>query len=237
MRAPTLKRMFSSTFFDDREDAAEQLAAALQEYRGRNPLVLAIPRGAVPIGHILAERLQGELDLVLVHKLSAPSDPEYAIGAVDESGWAYVSPLEAPELASNPAFEAIRQQQVDALRQRRASYTPWLQPISPAQRICIVVDDGLATGATMIAALHAVRAKGPTALIGAVPVAAHVSLPEVEPLADRFVCLHAVPGFGAVSSYYARFEQIEDEEVKSILRRHARSPAGPQTGSLPKEGH
>jgi predicted phosphoribosyltransferase len=200
--------------FDSRNDAARQLAKALAHFRGRNPLVLAIPRGSVGMGKVIADELEGELDVVLVHKLRSQFNPEFAIGAVDESGWTYI----ANHADADDAYiEREKQAQLETLRKRRAQYTPALPPIDPKGRIVIVVDDGLATGASMIAALHAARAKQPQRLICAVPVAAPDSLERVRPLADEVVCLDAPQGFYAVGQFYREFGQIEDEEVVALL--------------------
>ena len=203
--------------FVDRIDAAQRLAKALAEYRGQNPLVLAIPRGAVPMGKIIAAALGGELDVVLVRKLRAPFSPEFAVGAIDESGWVYVAP-HAREAGADEAYLAReRETQLALLRQRRAQYTPARAPINPAARVAIVIDDGLATGATMIAALHSVRAKQPRRLVCAVPVAAPQSVDVVAPYADEVVCLEAPVEFYAVGQFYRSFAQVEDETVIAAL--------------------
>jgi putative phosphoribosyl transferase len=203
--------------FVDRTDAAQRLAKALAPYRGQNPLVLAIPRGAVPMGKILAAALDGELDVVLVRKLRAPFSPEFAVGAIDESGWIYVAP-HAREAGADEAYLARESEtQLALLRRRRAQYTPARAPIDPAARVAIIIDDGLATGATMIAALHSVRAKHPRRLVCAVPVAAPQSLAAVAPYADEVVCLEAPIAFHAVGQFYRSFAQVEDETVIATL--------------------
>ena len=123
--------------FRDRIDAACQLARRLQAYRGRNPLVLAIPRGAVPMARSLAEALQGDLDVVLVRKLGAPFQSELAIGSVDESGWVYLAPHAAATGADQEYIAAEKRRQMDVIRQRRTQYTPVRQR-HPARLVCAV---------------------------------------------------------------------------------------------------
>jgi hypothetical protein len=203
--------------FQDRIDAAEQLAGALEACRGQRPLVLAIPRGAVPIAALIARRLGGELDLVLVRKLHAPGAPEFAVGAVDEAGWVYLSP-HASAVGADSAYVAEQKlTQLGELRRRRELYTPGRAPIEAAGRTVIVVDDGLATGATMVAALHAVRQRRPARLICAVPVASEESVKLVRNYADEVVCLSVPRRFAAVGQFYASFPQLEDAEVIRLL--------------------
>ncbi len=203
--------------FEDRIDAARRLVQALAKYRGQNPLVLAIPRGAVPMGRLVAAELGGELDVVLVRKLGAPGNPEFAVGAVDESGWTYVAEWAEEVGASRTYLAEETAAQLATMRSRRALYTPARSPIDPAGRVVIVIDDGLATGATMIAALHSVRARHPARLVCAVPVASPESLEKVRPHADEVVCLDAPPFFHAVGQFYATFGQVEDREVVAAL--------------------
>jgi len=212
--------------FKNRADAAHALAKQLASYRGTRPLVLAIPRGAVPMGQIIAQELEGDFDVVLVRKLGAPFSDEYAIGAVDESGWVYQSPMAASAGADDAYIEHETQRQLALLRQRRERYTPFRPRVDPAGRTVIVVDDGLATGATMIAALHAVRVRKPARLLCAVPVAAPDSLEKVEALADEVVCLHAPLNFAAVGQFYENFDPVTDDEVTAILGVHG-APAQP----------
>ncbi len=210
--------------FQSRRDAAQQLAGALSAYRERNPLILAIPRGAVEMGRILADELGGELDVVLVRKLGAPGNPEFAVGAIDETGWAYVADHAAMAGADAPYLASEKARQLDLLRERRALYTPSRPPIDPKGRVVIVVDDGLATGATMIAALHAARAREPARLVCAVPVAAPESLRNVRPHADELVYLDAPYHFQAVGQFYREFPQVPDEDVVMLLEKPRQAP-------------
>lgn len=212
-------RLFAPAhIYRDRDEAAHQLADRLQGYRGRHPLVLGIPRGAVPMARIVAEALQGDFDVVLVRKLCAPQQPELAVGAVDETGWTFLSPY-AESYGADAAYLAEeKQRQMQTMAQRRARYTRVREPIDPEGRVVIVVDDGLATGATMLAALHGLRSRHPARLICAVPVASLSALEAVRPLADDVVCLQTPAGFDAVGQYYLSFPQVDDDEVEALLK-------------------
>lgn len=212
--------------FASRTDAALFLARALKGYERSNPLVLAIPRGAVEMGRVLADELHGELDVVLVRKLGSPLSEELAVGAIDETGWSYIADYAASVGADDAYLEQEKERQAVLMRKRRALYTPARPPIDPQGRVVIVVDDGLATGATMIAALHAARAKRPERLICAVPVAAPGSLELVRPYADEVVCLEAPEGFRAVGQFYAAFGQVTDDEVIRLLAASRRGEDG-----------
>lgn len=204
--------------FADRNDAASQLAQALVHLRGQHPLVLAIPRGAVPMGRVIAQALDGDFDVVLVRKLRAPHQPELAIGSVDETGWRHLSPHAADTGADEAYIEAEAQRQLATIRERRARYAPLHTPVDPAGRVVIVVDDGLATGATMVAALHSLRQRRPARLVCAVPVASAEALALVRPLADEVVCLQVPRHFQAVGQFYRDFPQVEDDAVLALLR-------------------
>jgi putative phosphoribosyl transferase len=204
-------------YFDDRLDAARQLAEALEQYCGSHPLVLAIPRGAVPMGRAIADLLEGDFDVVLVRKLGAPGNPEFALGAVDESGWTYVADYVRDMGIDRAWVSAESVRQLEILKRRRALYSPGRERIDPKGRVCIVVDDGLATGATMIAALHSVRARAPARLVCAVPVATRESLARIGSLADDIVCLGTPRDFQAVGQFYRDFSAVEDDDVVRIL--------------------
>ncbi|HXN06833.1 MAG TPA: phosphoribosyltransferase family protein [Nitrospiria bacterium] len=204
--------------FKSRADSALKLAERLSKYRGKNPLVLGIPRGAVPMARVISNALGGELDVVLVHKLRAPGQPELAIGSVDEEGHVYLNRIARDLGISDPEIEAERKTQVRMLQSRRNYYTPVRPPVYPAGRIVIVVDDGLATGASMIAALRSVRTKKPLKLVMALPVASREGLEEAGKLADETVCLLVPELFYSVGQFYESFDQVSDDEVIKILR-------------------
>ena len=203
--------------FLDRADAARRLVAALSAYQGSRPLVLGIPRGAVPMARQIAEALGGELDVVLVRKLRAPGNPEYAIGAIDESGWSFLTTESAWVRPSSEYLEREKQAQLEVIRERRRAYTALRAAHDPAGRTVIVVDDGLATGSTMIAALHALSAKRPAKLVCAVPVAPPDTIEKVRKYCDEVVCLETPEDFAAVGQFYASFPQVDDEEVVAAL--------------------
>ena len=202
--------------FQNREEAARLLARRLSAYyRNKHPLVLGIPRGAVPMAKIIADALGGELDVVLVRKLGHPSQPELAIGAIDESGKVFYSDY-AYEIDEG-YLEAEKRRQLEVIRNRRAQYTPHRPPIEPKDRIVIVVDDGIATGSTMTAALRAIRARQPKKLVVAVAVASSQAARAMREEADALVCLKVPAEFYAVGQFFKYFEQVSDEDVIKIL--------------------
>jgi predicted phosphoribosyltransferase len=205
--------------FRDREDAARRLAARLKGRPLREPLVLAIPRGGVVTGAVLARELGAELDVVLARKLRAPGQPELAIGAVAEEGQAYLNP-QAEEFLDVLGEYLVqeRRHQLAEIARRRRLFRAARHAARLAGRSVIVTDDGIATGSTMIAALQAARAQKPRELIVAVPVAPADRLEEVRRWCDDVVCLLSPEEFWAVGQFYADFTQVEDEEVVRLLR-------------------
>jgi predicted phosphoribosyltransferase/dienelactone hydrolase len=203
--------------FADRDEAARALAGALAAHGSARPVVLGIPRGAVPMGRIIADALGGELDVVLVRKLGAPANPEIAIGAVDEQGSVLLNDNAAWLRIGEAYVEREARVQLARIRERRARFGGGGMAALDG-RTAIVVDDGLATGSTMEAALRSVRARHPARLVCAVPVAAPESLRRIERLADEVVCLATPSPFKAVGLYYRDFASVSDEEVERALQ-------------------
>ena len=212
--------------FRDREDAGRQLARQLQDRTLRDPLVLAIPRGGVVLGAILAKELGADLDVVLSRKLRAPMQPECAIGAISESGHVFLNHHSKKFLAQIEDYlEEERQFQLAEIARRQRLFRG-VRPHAPmAGRSVIVTDDGVATGSTMIAALQGLKAQGPHEVIVAVPVASPDRLAEVARWCDEVVCLLQPQEFWAIGQFYQDFTQVEDAEVVELLRKFG-TPAG-----------
>jgi putative phosphoribosyl transferase len=203
--------------FRNREEAASLLAERLHRYRGQRPLVLGIPRGGMPMARVVADRLGGDLDVMLVHKLRAPFQPELAVGSIDESGRVYMAPFAASLGLDERELDAEKQVQLTTLTRRRERYTAAHPRVDLAGRTVILVDDGLATGATAIAAVRAARAAHPARIIVAVGVAPSATLGVLEGEADEVVCLHSPEAFGAVGEFFVDFSEVTDDDVVRIL--------------------
>jgi predicted phosphoribosyltransferase len=205
--------------FADRAEAGRLLARELRDEIPRRPVVLAIPRGGVEVAAPLAAALSADLDVVLARKLRAPHQPELAIGAVTEEG--EVTLVEHAAVipgVTAASIAAERGRQLGEIARRRAMYRAVRPAVPLAGRAVILTDDGIATGATMIAALHTVRAASAAHVTVAVPVAAPERLAEVRRLCDRVVCLAAPESFAAVGEFYTDFSPVEDERVVELLR-------------------
>lgn len=203
--------------FANRDIAARRLAERLAGYRGRHPLILAVPRGAVPMGKILAEALDGELDVALVRKIGPPGNPELGIGSVAETGAVMVN--EWARALGVPAahIDQEARRQLALLQERRRRYTPDRPPVDPAGRLVIVLDDGVATGSTLLAALEQARARRPAKLVAATAVAPRQTVAKLARAADEVVCLASPEPFFGVSQFFVDFSQISDDEVIAIL--------------------
>ena len=208
--------------FKDRSDAGRKLAAALASYKDQQPVILALPRGGVPVAAEVAAALKAPLDLILVRKIGVPFQPELAMGAVVDGG--------APIIVRNEdvirlagieeaEFKVICDSELAEIERRRQRYLGSRERVDVAGRTAIVIDDGVATGATTRAALRATRMRNPKKLILAVPVAPTESLAELRSDADEVICLEDYEFFGAIGVYYADFNQVADEEVIELLRR------------------
>lgn len=221
--------------FRDREDAARQLAETLKGRKLYDPIVLAIPRGGVVTGAVLAQELGAELDVVLSRKLRAPGQPELAIGAISEDGRVYLNRHAQPYLDLLEEYLAQeRRHQLGEIARRKKLFRTARSQASIADRSVIVTDDGIATGSTMIAALQAVRAQKPRQLIVAVPVASPDRLEEVGRWCDEVVCLLRPEAFWAIGEFYEDFTQVTDEQALELLRQAA-SPSGPEKRARPNE--
>jgi predicted phosphoribosyltransferase len=212
--------------FKDREDGARQLADRLRDRAFRDPLVLAIPRGGLVTGAILAAELGAELDVVLARKLRAPNQQEAAIGAIAEDGRIYLNP-DIREVIGHWAqyLEQERTFQMAEIERRKRLIRRLRPRAQVAGRSVIVTDDGIATGSTMIAALQSIRAQNPYELIVAVPVASPERLARVRRYCDEAVALLAPEDFWAVGQYYEKFGQVGDDEVIELLQPWRRPPA------------
>jgi predicted phosphoribosyltransferase len=209
--------------FIDRDDAGRQLAKALARYKDRKPVVLALPRGGIPVAAKVAEALHAPLDLLLVRKIGVPFQPELAMGAVVDGA----SPLtvrneEVISLAgiSEREFSTVCNQQLAEIERRRKMYVGDRPHPELAAHTVIVVDDGIATGATTRAALEAVRLRKPSKLVLAVPVAPTDTLKKLAGEADEIVCLEDYEEFGAIGYFYSDFRQVSDDEVIELLASH-----------------
>lgn len=216
--------------FSGRHDAGRQLGRALERLCGLNPLVLALPRGGVPVGFEVAASLGADLDLLMVRKIGAPGRQELALGAVvDGSQPQVVLNDDVMRLTKPPPgyIEAAQKRELAEIERRRRVYLGGTAPIAIKGRLAIVVDDGIATGATMKAALRGVRRNEPSRLVLAAPVAPPSSIDELAIECDEIVCLETPEPLYAVGMHYADFAQTTDDEVVQLLARARERRANP----------
>jgi len=217
--------------FTDRSDAGRQLAQALVSYKDQQPVILALLRGGVPVAAEVAAALDAPLDLILVRKIGVPMQPELAMGAVANGGVPIVvrnDDVIRMAGVDDTEFEAVRDRELAEIERRRKLYLGSRAPVDVAGRVAIVIDDGIATGATTRAALRATRVRRPSKLVLATPVAPTDTLVAMREEADDVICLEDHEFFGAIGFYYVDFRQLSDREVKDTVARFP-APATNQT--------
>ncbi len=210
----------SSERFESRKAAGTLLAAELKKLKGEAAVVLGIPRGGMIVACELALALDADLDIVLSRKLGAPHNPELAIGAVGEDGKVFLNENVVGYLSVGDDYVRVeKERQMLEIKRRIALYRKVLPKVALNERTVIVTDDGVATGATMQAALWSVRQEGPKKLIAALPVGPPETLEMLSQDADEIICLRAPEFFAAVGQFYSQFTQVEDKELLELLRK------------------
>lgn len=219
-RAPVVRH----GIFQDRRDAGQALVAEIRRCDLRDPLVLGLPRGGIPVAYEVASALSAPLDVIVVRKLGAPFQPELAIGAIASGG---IRVLNEDVLRLFPDIddediERIAARETDELERRERQYRGDRPYPALSNRNVVLIDDGLATGATMLAAVAAIRSQQPASITVAVPTGSDSAVRKLSPLVDRLVCLETPPDFRAVGLYYVDFGQTTDEEVRDLLAKARR---------------
>ena len=210
---------WSGESFADREEAGQLLGEELKRRNFRISLVLGIPRGGAVVARVIAKVLDVEWDIVLAHKLAAPGNSELAIGAIGEGGTAWLNQQIVGYVGADESYLRRETEQQKRELERRSKLIRSIRPRLPVKgRRVLVTDDGIATGATMIAALQSVRTEQPEFLLAALPVGAEDSIARLEETADEIICLRVPSFFQAVGQFYRQFDQVEDEDLIRILK-------------------
>ena len=218
--------------FKNRSEAGQKLARALSHYKDQYPVILALPRGGVPVAAEVAAALDAPLDLILVRKIGVPFQPELAMGAVVDGGAPII--VRNEDVIQSAAideiqFKAVCDGELAEIERRRQRYLGSRERVNVTGCTAIVIDDGIATGATMRAALRATRVRNPKKLVLAVPVAPSESIVAMREEAEEVICLEDHEFFGAIGFYYRDFRQVSDEEVIEMLKRFLPKPTERET--------
>jgi predicted phosphoribosyltransferase len=207
--------------FSDRIDAGQRLASALMEYKRNDLIILAIPRGGVIVAHEVAKKLEASLDIVIPRKIRAPSQPELAIGAVTQDGTTLLNTEIIHHLnVSESYLQEEKQIQIEEINRRMRKYRGDRKSVVLNGKVVILIDDGIATGATVRAAIRSIRKQKPMSIIIAVPVGPRDTIEKVKKEADEVVCLDTPEPFFAISQFYRRFNQTSDEKVIRLLESY-----------------
>jgi predicted phosphoribosyltransferase/dienelactone hydrolase len=227
--------MNGSLPFRDRRDAGEQLAACLTHLESEHPLVLGLPRGGVPVAALVAARLHAPLDILVVRKLGVPFQPELAMGAIGEEGARVLEPTVIRQAGITTAqIAAVEAKERVEIERRAALYRDGRAPVPISGRVVVIVDDGIATGSTALAAIQVARHRGAARVVLAAPVAAAETARELRSVVDELVCVATPQDFGAVGRFYRDFSQTSDDEVASLLAT-ARTASEHTHGSVTRD--
>jgi putative phosphoribosyl transferase len=220
--------------FADRVEAGREVAANLRRYAGRQDVVvLALPRGGIPVAFEVAQELGAPLDVVVVRKLGVPEQPELAMGAIASGGVSILNDdVVRAAAVSREAIEEVAAREGEELARRERLYRGQRPPPAIEGKVVILVDDGLATGSTMLAAIRALRRQRPAAIVVAAPIAPPETCEELHGEADDVVCVRTPEPFLAIGAWYERFPQVSDEEIRDLLARaDGQRDAAPRTPS------
>ncbi|MDR0493262.1 MAG: phosphoribosyltransferase [Nitrososphaerota archaeon] len=211
-------------YFSDRVDAGKRLAAALAHFRGRDGVVLAIPRGGVVVGYQIADALNMPLDVIIPHKLGAPNNPKLAIGAITEDGTTVLDNNVINYLAINNQYiQEESKRQEEEIQRRLKMYRQDMPDRNVAGLHVIIVDDGVATGSTMKAALFSVKNKNAATTTIAIPVGSPTTIQELKQQVDCIICLYTPNSFQAIGQFYNDFAQTSDQEVIILLKENQKN--------------